>query len=268
MVKKWTPEQFWEYVEGLAGDFNAGQMRDMLAERGLSLAAPEPRSCGETTQSSDGGVEGHAQTVPWPTRGRAASDGVADQSLACTLGTLPPAGIKPGPSDAIAEILRRTFGADDVIATGCAARIVAVFPSTAMTASPDAVEALKVAVRGVLDYGWEHYPTTHPRNRRLKKLADALAALSAAPVSAPLGDSDKLMARKIEDAWGIEPTPFNLAEVAVRVVRDEISRKLDRLDGLSPPRNERESDPQHNLPGHDETVAGLSSLSIFGESKP
>ena len=37
---KWTPEQFWEYVEGLAGDFNAGQMREMLAERGLSLAAP------------------------------------------------------------------------------------------------------------------------------------------------------------------------------------------------------------------------------------
>ncbi len=46
MSEKWTPEQFWEYVEGLTGDFNAGQMRDMLAERGLSLAAPEPRSCG------------------------------------------------------------------------------------------------------------------------------------------------------------------------------------------------------------------------------
>jgi len=41
--EKWTPEQFWEYVEGLAGDFNAGQMRDMLAERGLSLAAPETK---------------------------------------------------------------------------------------------------------------------------------------------------------------------------------------------------------------------------------
>lgn len=64
------------------------------------------------------------------------------------------------------------------------------------------------------------------------------AALSAAPVSAPLGDSDKLMARKIEDAWDIEPTPFNRAEVAVRVVRDEISRKLDLLDALSPPRKE------------------------------
>jgi hypothetical protein len=34
------------------------------------------------------------------------------------------------------------------------------------------------------------------------------------------------------------------------------------LDGSAPPRNERGGDPQHNLPGHDETVTGLNSLTI------
>lgn len=56
----WTPEQFWEYVEGLAGDFNAGQMRDMLAERGLGLAAPTTPSCGnliEYTVDAKGSIQ-------------------------------------------------------------------------------------------------------------------------------------------------------------------------------------------------------------------
>lgn len=39
----WTPEQFWEYVAGLAGDFESSQMNAMLAERGL-LIAPVQRS--------------------------------------------------------------------------------------------------------------------------------------------------------------------------------------------------------------------------------
>ena len=33
----WTPEQFWEYVGGLAGEQEAGQMQDTLLHVGLSL---------------------------------------------------------------------------------------------------------------------------------------------------------------------------------------------------------------------------------------
>jgi len=33
----WTPEQFWEYVGGLAGEHEAGQMRDTLQHVGLLL---------------------------------------------------------------------------------------------------------------------------------------------------------------------------------------------------------------------------------------
>jgi hypothetical protein len=51
--KKWTPDQFWEYVGGYAGEFEAGQMRDTLAERGLQIVdtgdlaytAKEPEIC-------------------------------------------------------------------------------------------------------------------------------------------------------------------------------------------------------------------------------
>ena len=39
MGVSWTPDQFWEYVGGLAGEFEAGQMRDMLAARGLRIVA-------------------------------------------------------------------------------------------------------------------------------------------------------------------------------------------------------------------------------------
>jgi hypothetical protein len=38
----WMPEQFWEYVGGLAGDWEAEQMRRMMQERGLTLAAARP----------------------------------------------------------------------------------------------------------------------------------------------------------------------------------------------------------------------------------
>ncbi len=166
---------------------------------GMLRVAPETRSCDETTQSSDGGVEGHAQTVPWPTRGRAASDGVADQSLACTLGTLPPAGIKPGPSDAIAEILRRTFGADDVIATGCAARIVAVFPTTAINSDAvrqalflpkesNATDNLEGALLDIKRMSEAGKPTDavciRTIERVIAQLTNAEDVLSAAPVSA------------------------------------------------------------------------------------
>lgn len=37
----WTPDQFWEYVGGLAGDFERDQMRDMLAKRGLALSSTQ-----------------------------------------------------------------------------------------------------------------------------------------------------------------------------------------------------------------------------------
>jgi len=36
----WTPDQFWEYVGGLVGEFEAGQMRDMLAAKGLAVTSP------------------------------------------------------------------------------------------------------------------------------------------------------------------------------------------------------------------------------------
>lgn len=36
-VTKWTPEQFWEYVAGYTGEFEAGAIRDMMRDRGLML---------------------------------------------------------------------------------------------------------------------------------------------------------------------------------------------------------------------------------------
>lgn len=35
--KSWSSDQFWQFVEGLAGDFEAKQMRDELTERGLAI---------------------------------------------------------------------------------------------------------------------------------------------------------------------------------------------------------------------------------------
>lgn len=34
----WTPEQYWEFVGGLAGDFERDQMRDALDQHGLRVA--------------------------------------------------------------------------------------------------------------------------------------------------------------------------------------------------------------------------------------
>ena len=43
MSEKWTPEQFWEFMKGYTGEFEAGQIRDMLDDSGLILAvAPTP----------------------------------------------------------------------------------------------------------------------------------------------------------------------------------------------------------------------------------
>lgn len=39
MSRTWTPEQFWDFVGGLAGEFERDQMRDALAERGLQIVA-------------------------------------------------------------------------------------------------------------------------------------------------------------------------------------------------------------------------------------
>lgn len=36
-AKQWTPDQFWEYVSGLAGEHERDQMRGTLAERGLRI---------------------------------------------------------------------------------------------------------------------------------------------------------------------------------------------------------------------------------------
>lgn len=40
-AKTWTPEGYWEFVKGLAGEHEAQQMRDMMAERGLVLASAQ-----------------------------------------------------------------------------------------------------------------------------------------------------------------------------------------------------------------------------------
>lgn len=37
MERNWTPEQFWEFVEGYFDDWSAKQMRDALEERGLTI---------------------------------------------------------------------------------------------------------------------------------------------------------------------------------------------------------------------------------------
>jgi hypothetical protein len=37
----WTPEQFWEYADGLLGTHVRDQMRDMMASQGLALSAPK-----------------------------------------------------------------------------------------------------------------------------------------------------------------------------------------------------------------------------------
>lgn len=49
---KWTPEQFWEYVEGLTSDRQAEQMREMMAECGLIVSAPQA-SQPQTVTDSD-----------------------------------------------------------------------------------------------------------------------------------------------------------------------------------------------------------------------
>jgi hypothetical protein len=36
-MTEWTPDQFWEYVEGLTDEHVRDQMRDMMGERGLSV---------------------------------------------------------------------------------------------------------------------------------------------------------------------------------------------------------------------------------------
>lgn len=37
---QWTPDQFWQYVEGLTDPLVRDQMRDMLASKGLSFSSP------------------------------------------------------------------------------------------------------------------------------------------------------------------------------------------------------------------------------------
>ncbi|MGM4987376.1 hypothetical protein [Tardiphaga sp. 841_E9_N1_2] len=47
MSGKWTPEQFWEFMKGYTGEFEAGQIRDMLDDSGLILAvAPSAQEPG------------------------------------------------------------------------------------------------------------------------------------------------------------------------------------------------------------------------------
>ncbi len=42
MTKTWTPDQFWEYVEGLTDTHVRDQMREMLSECGLSILPQSP----------------------------------------------------------------------------------------------------------------------------------------------------------------------------------------------------------------------------------
>jgi hypothetical protein len=44
----WTPDQFWEYVEGLTDTYTRDNMRDTLASKGLSFSStdsPAPANC-------------------------------------------------------------------------------------------------------------------------------------------------------------------------------------------------------------------------------
>mgnify|MGYP000258194023 CR=1 FL=1 len=42
MTKTWTPEQFWEYVEGLTDAWTRDDIREMLTERGLCVLPQSP----------------------------------------------------------------------------------------------------------------------------------------------------------------------------------------------------------------------------------
>jgi len=75
MTDKWTPEQFWEFVAGYAGDYESAQMRDMMTERGLTLSStPCPRCHGERDVAyvKDGNV---SETYPCPVCSQAAEGG-------------------------------------------------------------------------------------------------------------------------------------------------------------------------------------------------
>lgn len=47
-IEAWTPAGYWEYVGGLAGEFEADQMRDMLAQRGLQIVGISDSAYGQT----------------------------------------------------------------------------------------------------------------------------------------------------------------------------------------------------------------------------
>lgn len=116
---------------------------------------------------------------------------------------------------------------------------IAAMPAPA-SPEPDAVRAL---VRQLRDLPYRHRdaaPIAEAAAKELERLAALSRPAHGAPV--PITGTDKLLARKIEDAWDIEPAPFNRADVAVRVVRDEMARKLDRVDALA--RNDRGSEAQ------------------------
>ena len=57
-MTKWTPEQFWEYVGGLAGEWEGNEMRRMLSERGLSVVPQRPQERGNRFCAND--------YCPWP----------------------------------------------------------------------------------------------------------------------------------------------------------------------------------------------------------
>lgn len=61
----WSPDQFWQYVEGLAGDHEAGQMREMLASQGLQLVSRPPQATPNNIRSVSQWIEDPRCLMVW-----------------------------------------------------------------------------------------------------------------------------------------------------------------------------------------------------------
>jgi hypothetical protein len=54
-MTQWTPDQFWEYVGGLVGDFERVHMRDMMEEHGLSVLPQSPPAAWRISKTAPDG---------------------------------------------------------------------------------------------------------------------------------------------------------------------------------------------------------------------
>ncbi|MGM4891220.1 hypothetical protein [Tardiphaga sp. 839_C3_N1_4] len=243
MSEKWTQEQFWEYVEGLTGDFKAGQMREMLAERGLSLAAPCMRkpfghfywkSNGDGTESPDfceGDVPPYVRVVRGLTPLYTSSDGASGCPRKCGEAT-----------DSAGSGNDRNC--DDTMQGSRPAAVVKVPPSdpssTATTAEREALRNVRAAIM-------EADPavlccTLWMPNRisPAETVVDHIdAALSAAPASAWQPSRDD-MAKVIDPSAWVSATNVSHHRILQHKQADALA-KADAILALAPPRNDETS---------------------------